>query len=322
MPNPSTSLATLRPDLGASLMELDLAASRMGFIGYQILRPLTVSVQAGTFGRIPIEELLRERPLDRAPGSTYNRDEWRFTEDSFATKERGLVGVLDDREVRMYASYFSAEQVTTERTRDQVIRAAEKRVADLLTNTATFVDDAAGTAWTTLATADPLADVDTRIQAIRTATGLTPNAIMMPYKAWRALRRTTQFREFLHSSGAGESTLIGRVTRQQIADFFEIENVFIGDAQRNSAAQGQTAVLGEIWPATIVGVGRIATTDDIAEPCVGRTFDWRADGGMVEGTIESYRDEDVRGEKIRVRHDVQEKLLVTECWELITGVTA
>lgn len=322
MPNPSAALTTLRPDLGASLMELDLAMARQGFIGYQLMRPLVVSVQSGTFGRVPLEELLRDRPLNRAPGSRYNRDEWRFTEDSFATQERGLEGVLDDREVAMHQNFFSAEAITTERTRDQVLRAAEKRVADLLTATATFVDAAAGTAWTTVATADPLLNVDTRVQAIRAATGLTPNAIVIPYKAWRALRRTTQFKDFVASSGAGESNLIGRITRQQIAEFFDIENVFIGDGQRNTAKQGQTAVLGEIWDATIVAVGRIATTDDIREPCVGRTFDWRADGGMVEGTVESYRDETVRGEAIRVRHDVQEKLLVPECWELITGVTA
>lgn len=319
--NPSAALTTLRPDLGASLMELDLAMARLGFIGYRILRRITTAVSSGTFGRIPLEELLRERPLDRAPGSRYNRDEWKFTEDSFATQERGLEGVLDDREVKLYANYFDAETITTERTRDQVLRAAEKRCADLLTNTSTFANGAAGTAWTTFATADPQGNVDARIQAIRDATGLTPNAIVLPYKAFRALRRTTQFKDAVASSGAGESTLTRRISLQQIADFFEIENVFVGDAQRNSAKQGQAATLAEIWPADKVLVGRIATTDDIKEPCVGRTFDWQADGGELDGTVETYRDETVRGEVTRVRHDVQEKLLLKECWEIITGAT-
>ena len=58
MPSPTSSLATQRPDLSASLEEFDAAMDRQGFIGQRVLPIFDVAVQAGNMGRIPIEQLL------------------------------------------------------------------------------------------------------------------------------------------------------------------------------------------------------------------------------------------------------------------------
>ena len=64
------------------------------------------------------------------------------------------------------------------------------------------------------------------------------------------------------------------------------------------------------------------TSDDIEEPCIGRCFHWSEDGAEPGGTVEQYREERVRGEVIRVRHEVQEKILYVPTAHLITGVKA
>ena len=63
MPSPSTALATLRPDLGGSFEEFDLAMDRQGFIATRVLPVLEVAKASGVFGKIPIEQLLKVRAL-------------------------------------------------------------------------------------------------------------------------------------------------------------------------------------------------------------------------------------------------------------------
>jgi hypothetical protein len=64
-------------------------------------------------------------------------------------------------------------------------------------------------------------------------------------------------------------------------------------------------------------VCKVATGQDFREPCIGRTFHWAGDGSGIDGTIESYRDETVRGDVIRVRHDVDEIVLYKQAGHLL-----
>jgi len=68
-------------------------------------------------------------------------------------------------------------------------------------------------------------------------------------------------------------------------------------------------------------VCRVATGNDMREACIGRTFHWGQDGSSVGGTVESYRDEVVRGNVIRVRHDVDEVILYPQAGHLLSNVT-
>ena len=78
MPAPTTSLATLRPDLAGSLTEFDLQANEGGFVARQVLPVMNVAKSSGSYGIIPIEQLLQERDTARAPGSGYARGNWEF----------------------------------------------------------------------------------------------------------------------------------------------------------------------------------------------------------------------------------------------------
>ena len=68
-------------------------------------------------------------------------------------------------------------------------------------------------------------------------------------------------------------------------------------------------------------VCKVATGRDFREPCIGRTFHWSADGSSIGGTVESYRDETVRADIIRVRHDVDELVLYPQAGHLLSNIT-
>lgn len=322
MPQPTTSLATLRPDLGASLEEFDLAMDRMGFIGQRVLPVIETAVQSGNFGRIPLEQLLQSPEVRRNDRGGYSRGRWEFTEDSFATRERGWEEPVDDREARIYAEYFDAELVSTQRAYDFVLRAQEKRVADLIFDPVTWTGSNLTTAvtneWDDAVNATPITDVENAVKKIWEQTGLWPNALILNRRVFRNLRNCDQILDRIKYV---MNTLPDQITPAILAQAFDLPFILVAGSAINSAKEGQAAALGPIWSDEYAMVARICTTSDIREPGLGRIFHWAGDGSQLGGTVETYRDETIRGDVVRVRHEVHEKLLYTECGHLLSNVT-
>lgn len=321
MPSPSTSLATHRPDLEASLEAFDLQANMGGFIANQIFPVLEVQNKAGIFGKIPLAQLLMNSETRRAPGSGYSRSNFTFTTDSFSCEEHGHEEPVDDAEAEMYADFFDAELIATQRAMSSVLVNHEKRLADLLFNTSTFSPTTITHEWDDATNAVPVDDVEARVQAIYDASGLWANALIINKKVFRNLRECDQVRDRIASSGAGDPTKAQDITVNMLKAVFDLDYIFVGGGTKNSANEGQTASPAQIWSGEYAMVARVATGNDPKEPCLGRTFHWSADGSAAGGTIESYRDETVRSDVIRVRHDVHQKVLLTEAAALLDNVT-
>ena len=327
MPAPSTSLATLRPDLSASLMEFNLAQDRQGFIGMQVLPVLEVGRAAGTFGRIPIEQLLVNRETRRAPGGGYSRSKFTFTTDSYATEENGHEEPVDDNEAQIYVDYFDAEQVAAQRAQDVVLRNAEKRIADLIFNATTWTGAALTTGITNewdknhLTDAVPIADVEAARLKVWTGCGLWPNALILNRKVFNNLRMLDDIKEAIASTGAGYPTRARDITVQQLASVFDLDYILVAGGAKNTAIEGQTLALSQIWSDEYAMICRLCTTGDIREPGLGRVMHYGADGSQVGALIETYRDETVRSDIVRARHQVDEKVLYIECGHLLWNVT-
>ncbi|MBW3540754.1 MAG: hypothetical protein KY476_10825 [Planctomycetes bacterium] len=324
MPSPNTSLATLRPDL-ASFEEFDLEMQRRGYIGTQVLPVMGVAKQSGTFGKITLESLLQNRSVERAPGGGYSRGDWDFGTDSFATTERGAEEPVDDRESELYSEYFDAEQVSAARAYEAVLQAQEQRIAALLFNATTWTGASLTTGvtneWDDAANATPIDDVEAAVRKVWEGTGLWPNALMLNRLVFRNLRNCAQIIERITASGAGSPAKASDVTAQMLAAVFDLERIVVGGNPKNSAAEGQSASIAPIWSNEYAMVAKLATGNDIREPCLGRTFHWDADGSMPGGAIETYRDETVRSEIVRVRHDVHEKVLYVGAAHLLSNIT-
>jgi len=318
MPSPSSSLATLRPDIAESFTEFDLEQNINGFIWDQLMPTFDVGRASGNFGRIPIEQLLQNRDTERAPGSGYARGKWKFEPDSFATREHGAEEPVDDNEAAMYADYFDAEVVSALRARSAVLMNAERRVISKVLSISNT--DTAAVKWDLPATAKPIDDIEAAVLAIYDASGLWPDTLCMSRKTFRLLRNVEQILDRIASSGAGSPTKATDVTASMLAQVFDIPKIVIAGSTENTANMGQPGAFGQIWDESKVFIGRTASSNDFREPCIGRTFHWSGDGSQIAGTVESYRDETVRADIIRVRHQVDEKLLYEEAGFILEDV--
>lgn len=321
MPSPSSSLATLRPDLAESFMEFDLAMDAQGFISNQVFPVVEVAQQSGNFGKIPVEQLLQSRDTKRAPGSGYARGNFTFDDATYACQEHGAEEPVDDREAAMYRDYFDAELIASQRAYSAVLRNAEQRVANALFNSSTFTPTSVSNEWDDATNATPLTDVEAAVQSIYDASGLWANSLIINQKVFRNLRNCDQVIDRINSAGAGSPSKASDVTMQMLAEVFALDRIIVAGASKNTAKEGQDASISQIWSGEYAMVAKLATSSDFREPCVGRTFHWSADGSSIGGTVETYRDESVRSDITRVRHDVDEIVLYPEAAELLDNIT-
>lgn len=323
MPSPSASLATLRPDIAGSLEEFDTMANRNEFIGSLVMPVMEVARPSGTFGKIPIEQLLKTRDTVRAPGSGYSRGRWNFTSDSYATVEHGAEEPVDDREAAIYSDYFDAEMVSAERARNAVLINREIRIADTLFNTGTYTPTAVTNEWDDATNATPIDDVEARVQSIWDATGLWPNGLVISRKVFRNLRNCSQIIDRIASAGAGNPTKPSDITVQMLAMVFDLPYIFVGGGAKDTSLEGQSTTIAEIWSSEYAAIGRFVPPGamDIRYPGWGRTFHYGGDGSSIGTAFESYRDETVRGNIVRARHEVDEKVIYTECVQLLGNIT-
>lgn len=321
MPSPS-STTFQRPDLGQSFEEFDVVAEREGYIGLRALKPFPSAVKTGNFSVIPVEQLLEDAKLDRAPGSGYSRGKYQFEQASFDCVEYGHEEPLDDSERAMYAYTIDAERVTTDRGLMKVLRGAEKRACDLLLATSAST----GTAgiWSTASSGTPITDAIVAKLAIRNSTGLRANAGIMDWEAFVRARECAEVLDRIKYSGIDDPK---DVTPNILAQAMGLEELIISGGMRNSAKTGQAATFTQIWTKTVFWVGRIARSMDLREPCFGRAVLWTGDGGgsMGDGAVapaivEQYRDEPVRSDIFRVRHWMDELTLYNAAGYKITGV--
>lgn len=324
MPSPTSSLATLRPDL-ATFLEFDLESEKNGYVATQVFPVIDVQSQAGNFGKIPLEQLLQQRDTKRAPGSGYARGNWTFDKAVYATEEHGAEEAVDDREAKMYAEYFVAEQISTLRAFSSVLRNAEQRVADAVFNTTTWTGSSlttsVATPWSTLASAVPITNVEAAVQKVYDNSGLWANALIINRKVFRNLRNCSSIIDRINASGAGSPSKASDVTVEMLKAVFDLDYVIVAGTSKNGAKEGQAASPSQIWSSSYAMVCKIATSPDMREPCIGRTFHWSQDGSSIGGTVETYREEKSRSDIIRVRHDVDEVVLYPEAGHLLSNIT-
>ena len=194
----------------------------------------------------------------------------------------------------------------------------ENRVAALAFNTSNVgTSSAVSSAWTAIeGSADPVADVFSIIDNVHDLTGYRPNNLTFGETAWRYFRRHQKVRNFIIGTNRGGGT----VTRQQVADLFEVERILVGGAFKAAAAEG----LGDdsvtkIWGPNVLAYYAPANPS-IEVPSFGYTFRWRKPG-LPNMTAERIPlDRRLKTEWVEVGYYQDEKVVGSEFGAMLIAV--
>jgi hypothetical protein len=229
-----------------------------------------------------------------------------------------------------------------------VLQRLEYDIAAAVFNTTTWTGAAltttVGTAWTTVATADPIADVDAAHEKVSVGCGEDANTLVLTKKGFRAMIRTARLEgllkydasELLVALNTGQNQSMVSEIVSGLKDLLQVERILVGRGFKNTADKGLPPSLSRVWDDTkamlcVVHDDGIEGDLENPMPQIGRTIfsnkndeplPGANDAGLGSLIIEEYRENPVRGGVIRPRNKRQVKILHPQAGHLLQGVTA
>ena len=162
-------------------------------------------------------------------------------------------------------------------------------------------DKAVAAQWDDYATSDPISDIEEGKATILAATGFEPNKLTVGNDVWRYLKNHPDIIDRLGMGGSARETRV--VTREAVAAIFELDQVLVAKAVRNTAAEGDAVAMSMVHGkhALLSYSPASASTE---EPSAGYTFGWTglnpgAGAAGVPGlAISRYREDKKKADRI------------------------
>jgi len=311
--------ATARPDLTAAIGDI----AQQQYVGTKILTPVYADRKSGSFAKINAADYMHQLQLQRAANAAYNRSHLNYDAEPYSCVEYGIEHPIDDSEEAMTRTFFDAELLALKAGGEYILRAQEKRIYDILD---ALDKNTLGTDWATVASADPIADIETGKSAIRDAVGISPNTLVLSRAAFLLCIRIDAVVELIKYNNS-EFAKGSRVTPNILAALFGVDHVLIGDVIQNTTEPGVSASLGNIWPDDFACLAVAAPLgSSVKEISLGRTIVWADDSAPGSDeylvTAETYRDETIRSNVVRCRQHCDEVIILESAAYVMDGITA
>lgn len=274
--------------------------------------------------------------IKHAPKTAYKRVEAKLGNDTYSCEEAGIEVPLDASDYDVLGQ-DEAERIATEQGKGIVLTAREAALAAALTG-ATGESLLAGQItsptenWGESAGV-PIDDVNTADAALSLRIGSSgPRWLVMSQAVLEDLQVNTQIRtEHRRIVGMSKAEATHRRLRlEELAAVLGVDRILVANRQKDTATTNEgVETLAYIWPAEYVLLVRgVTNPSDLTEPALGRMFTWDganlgaegeliAEDSMVAMSVESYREESIKADIIRVAEFTHMKVLNTKAAQMI-----
>ncbi len=307
----SNTAAEFRPELQVKVEEA--MAIDDSFIGDQIFPMFPVSTRTGFYKRIKRGkgQLLAKTgtatkgndPLVRAPGTAY-REVTRTTEQAnWKTVDRGLEEPMDDVNKQEESRFFDLESSTAIWLMRNMRISREVRVAAAIQDPTVWdSQDTLSVAYTegNIESFDFATDLKAAKRVLRKRQE-PANALVMSLELWDLITSSEKLRSYFFGANGGNAM----IDEAMIAAKFKLKYVLIGQTSYDTTKPGKDSSddnLQWAWGNDYFWVGNIV--DGAPEMGgAGRTFVLDPLTGGQLYVTETYREEKIRSDRLRVRQD-------------------
>jgi len=231
----------------------------------------------------------------RAPGQRAARVDYTLSTGSYACVEYAVAKGVPDELRENADDPLSPEAEAAEFAADNLLRLHEKRVADVAFGTGWSSSANASTKWD-VDTSDPIGDVNTARETVQGLIGREPNVMVLGYNVWADLKDHPDMLDRI------KYTQRGILTTELAASLFEVEKLLIGNPLYDSAFEGATAVMTQIWGKSMLML-YVPPTPALMTPAAGYTFQWKAMSAA------RFREDQERQDVFEVRHSVDSRVV-------------
>ncbi len=302
-----SSYSTPREDLGMALHEFNPEAQ--GLIATRVLPIRPVTKQAANFSMISRENMKNAERVKRAAGSAFARVHMRAEDLAYACELYGLEAPLADEDRDNYEDDFDAEMELTQLINLLLLLDLEIEVEALVFNTTTFTGsdlytDVHAAPWDTAAS-DIIGPIIDASEKVRKNLGLRPNALIIGASQFANMRKNTAIKAMF----PGASMITAQMILGNLPAIFGIENLIVGGQVYDTADEGQTSTMSDVWPDDYAMICRLnGPGDSLWTPGLGRTMAWRAVSSDLVAT-DQYREEQTKSDIFRVEHALDPLIL-------------
>jgi len=297
---------TPRLDLGEAFHEFSLEG--IDLIATDILPALSRRKKKATFKAVKRKNF-RIPNVTHANGAAFKRVTLYMDDISYECTDKGLEALLTDDDRENYDDDFDAEVETIQGIKAKMLLAREQVVATAIFNTTTWTGaslytDNSGSPWDT-ATTDIILQVNAAKEKVRTGTGVKANTLIIGEAAMQNLLKNDD----IIGRFPGAALITEAMIRANMAAIFGLQRLLVGSGSYNSADEGQSASMADLWSDdyAMVAVLAAGSGTPMTVPQLGRTISWSA---MPEiEAVKEYREEQTESDVYRVRDYSQHKII-------------
>lgn len=250
-----------------------------------------------------------------------NSIDWTATELTGSTIDYGLDDTIPNADIANAQAAQKTQGVlpvdpearSTQLLSDLVALDRENRVATLITTLGTYpaanrITLSGTSQWSDFVNSDPVQAIilglDTPI--------IRPNVLVLGQLAWSKLRTHPKISAAVYPSGGNATGGGSAVSRQAVADLFELDEVLVGSSFLNSAKPGQAFTQARVWGKHASLFYRAPTVASVQNTVTfGFTPQW---GERIAGTIVDDPTIGLRGgTRVRVGESVTEVISCNDC---------
>lgn len=163
---------------------------------------------------------------------------------------------------------------------------------------------------------DPEVDIDTGRAAIKKATGLTPNTLIVGYEVHQALKRHPLVQErYKYTSPSS-------ITADLLARYLEVDRYIVAGASYTSSQEGAADTNAFIAGKHAL-LCYVAPSPGLMTPSAGYTFTWsNFSGGNGGARIKRFRMEELESDRVEGEFAYDHKVVLTECGYFLASASA
>ena len=252
--------------------------------------PDVVLIADSVLPRTPTSQEFKWLEYDLAQGFTVpdtrvgrksvpNEVEFKAEERTDKVEDHGLDDIVPNEDVEADNQGVDPLGTSTAYLTNLVNLGREQRVASKVFNPASFSANnqatLSGTSQWSHESADPVAAIGDALDSPI----IRPNIAVFGQQTWTKLRRNVKIVQAIKGTAQGA----GMVSRQEFAEFFELQEVLVGAGFVNQAKKGQAATMSRVWGKHAAFLYR----DRAAGPQAGVTYGFTAAwGNKIAGSID------------------------------------
>lgn len=217
-----------------------------GLIADMILPKLVTKQSTGKIGKYGLGHLRIENAVMGGRGQARRVEVRQYLSDAYFVKPHGLEDWITPEEYANVELPFDVERDTTKMLTLALALGKEKAIADTLRDTSIITQNAtlSGTSqWSDYVNSDPVVDIKTAKGVARGTSGVVVDTLIAD---WLVIETLRYHPKLVRSLGFADNRA-GQLSEAEIAKALGLRKILVADVMYNSAKEGQTEALGNLW---------------------------------------------------------------------------